>query len=53
MELHIWDHGIEKIIDNDSSCNQARFYHSYLSMTKAIIDVYLENVQAERMLMDD
>lgn len=51
MELHIWDNGIEKIIDNDSACNQVRFYHSYISMTKAIIDVYLEDSQAERMLM--
>lgn len=51
MELHIWDNGIEKIIDNTSSCNQVRFYHSYISMTKAIIDVYLENSEAERMLL--
>lgn len=49
LELHICDRDIEKIIDRDSFCLE-KFYSYYQLITETVIDAYLEQQEAERLL---
>lgn len=49
VELHIWDDGVEKIIDK-GEYSQPRFYPYYPDMTECVIDCYLEQKKAEEMV---
>lgn len=53
MELHVTDRGQDRVIDSGSELNQVRFYESYCdTLTKALIDQYLESKEVEAMLYD-
>lgn len=49
VELHIWDHGEERILDK-GEYSQVRFYEVYGDMTELIISKYIEEKEAEDLL---